>query len=132
MDTVGTELTWAVRERQNDIQGRCPVATVASSLRVLPEFDPSEYQEVTEVLAARLDRRLERFADDQVELEVSVKERDTPSQRVVLEGWFAVPGRSHFVGTSTRASLMAAVRETGEDLHKQVDRFLTKRETRRH
>lgn len=107
------------------------MATVANSLRVLPEFDSSEHDSVAEILGARLDRRLERFADDQVELEISVKERDTPSQRVTLEGWIAVSGRSRFVATSTQASLMAAVREAGEDLHKQINRFLTKREDSR-
>jgi len=105
------------------------LATVTASLRVVPEFDPSEYEQVAEILAARLDRRLGRFADDQVELEISVKDRGTPSQRVVLEGWIAVPGRTRFVGTSTEESLMAAVRETGEDLHTQIDRFLGKQES---
>ena len=107
------------------------MATVGSTLRVVPEFDPSEYEEVTEVLAGQLDRRLERFGDDQVELELSVKDRDTPSQRVVLECWIAVSGRTRFVGTSTRASLMDAVREVGDNVHTQVDRFVSKRETTR-
>ncbi len=107
------------------------MATVTACLRIVPEFDPSEYDTVTEILAARLDRRLARFADDQVELEISVKDRDTPAQRVVLEGWIAVTGRTRFVGTSTEESLMAAVRETGEDLYTQIDRFLGKRESSR-
>jgi len=107
------------------------VATVGSTLRVVPEFHPSEYEQVTEILAGRLDRRLERFGDDQVEFEASVKERDTPSQRVVLECWIAVSGRTRFVGTSTRTSLMDAVREAGENVHTQVDRFVSKHETTR-
>lgn len=107
------------------------MATVGNTLRVVPEFDPSEYDQVTEILAGRLDRRLERFDDDQVEFEISVKDRDTPSQRVVLECWIAVSGRTRFVGTSDRSSLMAAVREAGEKVHRQVDRFVSKRETNR-
>lgn len=103
------------------------MATVAANLRVLPEFDPSEFDEVARILSARLDRRLERFGDDQVQLEISVKDRDTSSQRVAMEAWIAVSGRSRFVGTSTRSSLWAAVREAGEDVHTQVDRFLQKR-----
>lgn len=107
------------------------LATVADSLRVVPEFDPSESDQIVEILSARLDRRLGRFDDGQVELEISVKERDTPSQRVVLECWIAVSGHTRFVGTSAEASLMAAVRETAEDVYTQVDRFLNKREDSR-
>lgn len=107
------------------------MATVAENLRVVPEFDSSESDEIVEILSARLDRRLSRFDDDQVELEISVKDRDTPSQRVVLECWVAVSGDTRFVGTSTDATLMAAVRETAEDVHKQLNRFLDKREDSR-
>ena len=107
------------------------MASVADSLRIVPEFDPSETDQVIEILASRLDRRLRRFADDQVELEISVKDRDTPSQRVVLECWIAASGRTHFVGSSTASPLMAGVRESAEDVHTQINRFLTKRESSR-
>ena len=104
------------------------MATIADSLRVVPQFDQSESDQLVEILSARLDRRLGRFDDDQVELEISVKERDMPSQRVVLECWIAVSGHTRFVGTSTEASLMTAVREVADDVYTQVDRFLNKRE----
>ena len=107
------------------------MATVAGNLRFLPQFDPSEYDQVTEVVAGRLDRRLERFDDDKLELEISVKDRDTAQQKVTLECWIATSGRTRFVGTSTDDTLMAAVRECAEDLHKQIDKFLTKREASR-
>ncbi|MFP5309583.1 MAG: HPF/RaiA family ribosome-associated protein [Actinomycetes bacterium] len=107
------------------------MATVAENMRVVPEFDPSEASQVVEIVSARLDRRFGRFDDDQLELEISVKERDTPSQRVVLECWLAVSGNSRFVGTSTEASLLAAVRESADDVYRQVDRFLTRREDSR-
>lgn len=107
------------------------MATIAENLRVVPEFDSSESDQVVEILSARLDRRLSRFDDDQVELEISVKDRDTPSQRVVLECWIALSGDTRFVGTSTDETLMAAVRETAEDVYRQVNRFLDKREDSR-
>lgn len=107
------------------------MATVADRLRVVPEFDASETDRVVEIVSSRLDRRLGRFDDDQVELEISVKDRDTPSQRVVLECWIAASGDTRFVGTSSEASLMAAVRETADDVHTQVNRFLEKREDSR-
>jgi hypothetical protein len=50
---------------------------------------------------------------------------------VVLECWIAVSGRTRFVGTSTEAPLMAAVRESADDVYTQVDRFLNKRENSR-
>ena len=107
------------------------MASVADSLRVVPEFDPSEADGIVEIVSSRLDRRLGRFDDDQVELEISVKERDTASQRVVLECWIAVSGKTHFVGTSTDATLMAGVREAADDVYRQVDRFLDKHERSR-
>jgi ribosome-associated translation inhibitor RaiA len=107
------------------------VAAVAGNLRVGPQFDASEYDKATEVVAGRLDRRLERFDDEQLELELTVKDRDTPQQRVTLECWIAVSGRTRFVGTSTQDDLWGAVRETAEDVQKQVNKFLTKREDAR-
>lgn len=107
------------------------MAAVAGTLRVGPQFDPSEHDQVIEVVAGRLDRRLERFDDDKVELEITVKDRDTPQQRVTLECWIAASGRTRFVGTSKQADLWAAVRETAEDVQKQVNKFLTKREDAR-
>lgn len=107
------------------------MAAVAGNLRVGPQFDPSEYDQATEVVAARLDRRLERFDDDQVEFEITVKDRDSSQQRVTLECWIAASGRTRFVGTSTQADLWAAVRETAEDVQKQLNKFLTKREDAR-
>jgi ribosomal subunit interface protein len=107
------------------------VAAVAGNLRVGPQFDPSEYDKVAEVVAGRLDRRLERFDDEQLELEITVKDRDTPQQRVTLECWIAAAGRTRFVGTSKQADLWAAVRETAEDVQKQVNKFLSKREDAR-
>lgn len=108
-----------------------PTASVESRLRIVTDFKPGEYEEIRKRLASKLDRRLSRWNDEQVELELSVKDRDTPQQRVTLECWVAESGRSRFVATSTRSDLMQAVSEVGEDLHRQIDRFVTKREDRR-
>ena len=62
--------------------------------RVVGEFRTEEYDRFRDLLFGRLERRLKRWDADQVELELSVKERDTSSQRTVLECWIAgLPAR---------------------------------------
>jgi hypothetical protein len=58
-------------------------------LRIVSEFRDDEREYVLEQLGNKLDRRLARFGAEKVELELSVKERDTASQKVVLECWIA-------------------------------------------
>jgi ribosome-associated translation inhibitor RaiA len=76
------------------------------------------------VISGKLDRRLARFPADEVELELSVKERETRSQRVVLEAWIA--GQQRMVATSTRRELWAAVAEVRDDLFRQIDRAVNR------
>lgn len=106
-------------------------ASIDACLRIVPEFRPEEYEDVREQLRGRLETRLARWTSDQVELELSVKDRDTPSQKVTLEVWVAASGRTRFVATSKETSLRAAVNEARDDVHRQIDKFLTKRETGR-
>lgn len=106
-------------------------ATIDACLRVVPEFRADERDEMTERLRSKLETRLSRWTADQVELELSVKDRDTPQQRVTLEVWVAARGRTRFVATSAEPQLHNAVTETRDDVHRQIDKFLTKRETNR-
>ncbi|MFP4150267.1 MAG: hypothetical protein ACLFUG_12915 [Nitriliruptoraceae bacterium] len=98
-------------------------------LRIVPEFRPDEYERFTRLLFGRLERRLKRWEPEQVELELSVKERDTPSQRTVLECW--ITGVPRIVGTSTQSDLDKAVVEVRDDVHRQINRFVTRREAER-
>jgi hypothetical protein len=98
-------------------------------LRVVPQFRPDEYDHARDVLFGRLERRLSRWDPEQVELELSVKERDTDSQRTVLECWIA--GLPKFVGTSTERDLDAALVEVRDDVWRQIDRHVTKKESSR-
>jgi hypothetical protein len=97
--------------------------------RVVGEFRPDEYDKVRDLLFGRLERRLSRWEPDQVELEISVKERDTPSQKTVLECW--ISGAPRVVGTSKEQDLDKAVVEVRDDVWRQVDRYITRQEASR-
>jgi len=105
------------------------MSIIAERLRIVPEFLPDDHEMVHQVLSGKLDRRLSRWDPEQVELEISVKGRDTDQQRVALECWIA--GAPKMVGTSSERRLETAVAEVRDDLHRQVDKFVTKRETAR-
>lgn len=106
-------------------------ATIDTCLRITPQFRPEEYDDVRQQLRSKLEGRLSRWSADQVDMELSVKGRDTSQQKVTLELWVAARGDTRFVGTSTQQDLRAAVNEVRDDVHRQVDRFLTKQESRR-
>jgi ribosome-associated translation inhibitor RaiA len=104
-------------------------STVEQRLRIVPQFRPEEYERYTAAIAQKLDRRLSRWDAEQVELELSVKERDTASQKVVLECW--ISGVPKLVGTSTERDLGAAVHEVRDDVFRQIDRHVTRTTDRR-
>jgi len=98
-------------------------------LRVVPEFRSDEHDRYRDVLFGRLERRLKRWQPEQVELELSVKDRDSRSQKVTLECWIA--GVPKIVGTSTHTELDKAVVEARDDVWRQVDRWVTRKEAER-
>ena len=98
-------------------------------LRVVPEFRSDEHDRYRDVLFGRLERRLKRWKPEQVDLELSVKDRDSRSQKVTLECWIA--GVPKIVGTSTDTELDKAVVEARDDVWRQVDRFVTRKEAER-
>jgi hypothetical protein len=81
------------------------------------------------LLDGRLGRRLARWNAGDVELEISVKDRDTDKQRMALECW--ISRLPKLVSTSTRPDLEAAVLECRDALYTQVDRLITKKEAQR-
>lgn len=92
-------------------------ATVESSLRLGSGFEAKERHFVVETLG-NLDRRLSAFPEDAVEMSLSVKERETSSQRVVLEARVAHEG--HFVVTSHKHDIDAALHEVRDELARQL------------
>lgn len=92
-------------------------ATVESSLRLGSGFEIEERDSIVAGWAP-LTSRLASFPDGTVELEVSVKERTTPSQRTVLEARIA--GRHRLVATSEQTELDKALTEVRDDLIRQL------------
>jgi hypothetical protein len=90
------------------------VSDFADRLRIVPEFRPDEYDWIRDLLFGRLERRLSRWEPSQVELELSVKDRDTPKQRMTLECW--ISGVPRIVATSADTDLQKAVVEVRDDL----------------
>jgi ribosome-associated translation inhibitor RaiA len=101
---------------------------LAERLRIVSEFRDEERAYVLETLGGKLDKRLSRWKPEQIELELSVKERDTPSQKMVLECWIA--GQPRMVATSNEQELQSALHDVREDLFKQIDKHVNKTQDR--
>ncbi|MEU7482084.1 HPF/RaiA family ribosome-associated protein [Lentzea sp. NPDC042327] len=75
---------------------------------------------------AALGTRLRSYRDDQVDLEISLKDRDGDEQRVVPQCWISSAHRVHFVATSSKQRLLSsALGEARDDLIRQVDEAKT-------
>ncbi len=105
------------------------MVTYQDRLRIVPEFAAHEHDRIHELMFGRLERRLARWEPEQVELELSVKDRDTPKQRMALECW--ISGEKKLVSTSNEEDLMKGVVEVRDDLWRQIDKMVTKRESAR-
>jgi ribosome-associated translation inhibitor RaiA len=93
------------------------VATVDQSLRLGGGVENSERETIVHRWS-KLDHRLRSFPADAVELQLTVKERDTPSQRTTLEAWIA--GQPRLVATSNEESFERALNEVRDDLIRQL------------
>lgn len=100
---------------------------VTERLRIGTGFTEADRARILGALGG-LDPRLRSFQPDQVELEVSVKDRDGRDQRATLECWLA--GLPRLVATSRERDLDAALTELREDLLRQIDDAKTRREPR--
>ena len=65
------------------------MSAYAERLRITAEFHEHERPHLEKLLFGRLERRLAHWRPDQVELLLSVTDRDAPPQRTVLECWIA-------------------------------------------
>ncbi|MFN2556105.1 MAG: HPF/RaiA family ribosome-associated protein [Nitriliruptorales bacterium] len=92
-------------------------------------FSESEREEVL-ARFSKLNRRLRRFRPDAVDLELSVKGRDTNEQQVILEARIA--GFDPFLATSREPLLKDALNDVRDDIWRQIDDALNKRRASRH
>jgi ribosome-associated translation inhibitor RaiA len=107
-------------------------ADVASCLRVVPEFDNGERDDLLGILSPHLDRRLARWPADKVEMELSVKDRDSCQQQVTFELWLTAGRRHHLVATSSEGELRAALFDVRDSMRKQLNRLVERKEAARH
>lgn len=103
------------------------VATVDGSLRIAGGVAPDERGTIVSHWTA-LDHRLRSFRADQVELQLTIKERDTPSQRTTLEAWIA--GWPRLVATSVRTGFDGPLNEVRDDLIRQLSHEKQRHEPR--
>ena len=100
-------------------------ASLEANLRLGNGLKEQDRQRVLRRLAG-LDARLRSFRADAVDLLLTVKERETRSQRTTLEATIANWPR--LVATSQRAGLDEALAEVSGDLVRQLTDVKTRRE----
>lgn len=102
-----------------------------SSTRILDErlrlgagFGARDRGHVLELLSA-LDRHLAHWSSERVDLEISVKDRGGPEQKVTLEAW--LPRWPSLVATATERELDPALIEVRKEMIRQIEDEKTKR-----
>ncbi|MEO8266077.1 MAG: HPF/RaiA family ribosome-associated protein [Ilumatobacteraceae bacterium] len=101
--------------------------SVDAGLRLGDGLNPDERPGIVATFAS-LDRRLKSYPAGSVELLLTVKERDTPSQRTTLLATIA--GTPDVVANSTSPDLGSALIEVREDLIRQITDAKNKTEAR--
>lgn len=93
-------------------------------LRIAFGFEESERPRILELLR-KLDRQLQRFPAEAVDMELTVKDRDTTAQKVTLEAW--LPNMPRIVVTSKEHSLRDALMDVREDLWRRINQAVDRR-----
>lgn len=95
----------------------------AESVRLGGGFSESDRPLIADTLSQLLTRVA--TSDRVWELELSVKDREAPGQRVTLEAW--VVGKDRLVATSDEQDLRAALNDVGADLLRQFTKARDRR-----
>jgi ribosome-associated translation inhibitor RaiA len=103
------------------------VATVESSLRINHGIDPAEREQIVEHWTS-LNSRLRSFREDQVVLELSIKDRDTAGQHTTLEA--SIAGFPRMAATSSDPDFHRALSEVRDDLVRKITDAKTRHEPR--
>ncbi|WP_181773627.1 HPF/RaiA family ribosome-associated protein [Amycolatopsis pittospori] len=108
---------------------RRDLSLIVERLRLGAGFSAAEHDWVAERLAA-LGSRLRSFNEGQVDLEISVKDRNGTGQQLTLECRIhRLPG-VHLVAGSSASDLPVALNEVRTDMIRQVDHAKTRTEPR--
>jgi ribosome-associated translation inhibitor RaiA len=102
-----------------------PTEVLEKRLRLGAGFPETERPRVLKALAT-LESHLSGWKPDRIDLEVSVKDRDGPDQKVTLQAWLA--GWPHFVAVSHDRDLDHALTEARKDLIRQIEDERSRRE----
>ena len=105
-----------------------PTGTLDEHLRLGAGFAAADRLRILGALSA-LAPHLSGWEHDQVDLEVSLKDTQSPDQKVTLQAWLA--GRSHLVATSHERDLDHALAEVRRDLIRQIEDERSRREPRK-
>lgn len=93
-------------------------------LRTESGFGESEHPRIVDTLR-KLDRQLQRWPADAVNMELFVKDRDTLAQKVTMEVW--LPNLPRVVATSNQPVLRDALMEIRDDVWRQIKEQLARR-----
>lgn len=105
-------------------------SVIAQRLHLATGFHASEREWVVHRLAA-LGSRLRSYRDDEIDLEISLKDREGVEQCVILQCWISRGHRLHLVATSSQRRLSVALNEVRDELVRQVGETKTRTEPRR-
>ncbi|HEV7908521.1 MAG TPA: HPF/RaiA family ribosome-associated protein [Pseudonocardiaceae bacterium] len=106
-----------------------PENVLDTRLRLGAGFAPGDRDWVLGSLAP-LAKHLAGWNPDQIDLQVTVKDRDSRTQHLTLELWLA--GQQPFVATSDEEDLHHALIEARKELIRQVEDAKTRREPKKH
>lgn len=113
-----------VLEADGDIETREPDrgtngqgASVEEQLRIEFGFEESERARIVDMLR-KLDRQLKRFPADAVDMELTVKDRETITQKVTME--VKLPHFPRIVATSNEPILRDALMDVREEVLRQI------------
>jgi hypothetical protein len=98
-------------------------ATVDACLRLTSGFSADERPRIIDTFT-KMDSRLKRWSAEQVDMELSIKERESSSQQVTLECWIHAGGDTRFVATSREGLLQDALMDCREDMIRQIGEFV--------
>lgn len=95
-------------------------SAIADRLHLSSGFLETERGWVSKSLAA-LGPQLRLFSNNEVDLEISLRDRQGTGQRVTLECWISCRPRLHLIATSSERDLSTALGEVGDELIRQLD-----------